>query len=186
MAAYFRFREKEIAAERAQGKSPKSRKRVLYPVPEEKKDEPAKEPEPALEEIHFSLAPKGEFSFLSPYFDSPFTVRGKLYKTVQYYYQAQKFIGEEYREFHEKVANAANPAEAKKISQECAGKIMDSGYWKEWREERRLDAMRRAIKEKFEQHPDLKKKLIATGNAILVEDESVNPYWYLFRVCEVL
>ena len=39
--------------------------------------------------------------------------------------------------------------------------------------------MRRAIKEKFEQHPDLKQKLIETGSAVLAESEGVNTYWYV-------
>eukprot|EP01022_Parablepharisma_sp_SALTPOND_P004422 TRINITY_DN120260_c1_g1_i1.p6 TRINITY_DN120260_c1_g1~~TRINITY_DN120260_c1_g1_i1.p6 ORF type:complete len:205 (-),score=52.04 TRINITY_DN120260_c1_g1_i1:106-720(-) len=173
MAAYFRFREKELAAERPRG-SRRNRKRVLMPLPEEEKKEPEE-----VQEIHFTYNPKGEYAFLSAYYDAPFTVRGKMYKTVQHYYQAQKFIGNEFKEYNEKVINATDPFEAKKVSKEFAEKIQDSAYWKEWKEERRLDAMRRAIKEKFEQHPELKKKLIATGDAILVEEEEFNPYWYI-------
>jgi len=181
MAAYFRFREQEMAKERAEGKIPKSRKRIIAPKPEEKEEEKKPENLEEKKEIKFHFEPLNEYSYLCAYFEAPFTVRGKLYKTIQHYYQAQKFIGEEYKEFAEKIINSKNAFEAKKLALEFSKKITDEAYWKEWDSERKVDAMRRAIKEKFEQHPELKKKLIETGNCDLIEFENFNNYWYFAR-----
>ena len=91
--------------------------------------------------------------------------------------QAQKYIGEGGNEIYDKIVNAEDPFKAKEISKEHEKGFGDKSYWNEWHEERKLDAMRRAVKEKFEQHPDLKKRLIDTGDAGLVENESSNSYW---------
>lgn len=91
MAAYFRFRDRELAAERAAGKARK-KKRVLGAQEEEKgaEAEEAKE-EKKSEEVRFSFGgPKSDaYSFLCPYADAPFTVRGTLYRTIQHYYQVR-------------------------------------------------------------------------------------------------
>eukprot|EP00826_Nyctotherus_ovalis_P057540 TRINITY_DN7875_c0_g1_i2.p1 TRINITY_DN7875_c0_g1~~TRINITY_DN7875_c0_g1_i2.p1 ORF type:complete len:122 (+),score=26.18 TRINITY_DN7875_c0_g1_i2:77-442(+) len=98
------------------------------------------------------------------------------------YYQAQKFIQEDMKEIRKQIEDAKSPSEAKKVSKENVGKIKDAAYWKEWREERRMDVMRRAIKEKFNQHPDLKQKLIDTGDKELIENENFNPFWYILTL----
>ena len=72
--------------------------------------------------------------------------------------------------------------EARGIAKEHEVSFGDASYWKEWHEERKLDAMRRAIKEKFEQHSDLKAKLLATGQAILVEENDVSGFWYVGQI----
>ena len=48
--------------------------------------------------------------------------------------------------------------------------------WKGW-EERKVDVMRIAVRLKFDQHPDLREKLRATGTAKLVEDSPVDMFW---------
>ena len=83
MASYFRFRDKELAQERASGKH-KSKKCVL--PREDEKEEPEAE-EQKINKISFSLKSKDEYSFLCPYHNAPFSVRGRLYKTIQHYYQ---------------------------------------------------------------------------------------------------
>lgn len=175
MADYLRFREKEISTER--GKKDTKRSKAIKLPEDEKENEEEEEEEKERPQIYFSKDESDSNAFMSPYYDSPFTVRGVIYKTIQHYYQAQKFLKNDMNEIRECITNAKTPAEAKEISKENEGKIDDSEYWKEWKNERRLDVMRRAIKEKFEQHPDLRQKLFATGNIELIENEDANPFW---------
>lgn len=173
MAEYLKFREKELAGERGH-KSNREYNKEKALAKEKEEEEEDKEDE---EEIRFRYDEKDENSFLSTYYDSPFTVRGILYKTVQHYYQAQKFIKEDVKSVRTEIENATTPFEAKKISKENAEKIKDLAYWKEWKDERRMDVMRRGIKEKFGQHPELKQKLMDTGDKKLIEDETFNAFW---------
>ena len=53
----------------------------------------------------------------------------------------------------------------------------NAAYWKEWHEVRKLLVMRVALRAKFDQHPDLAERLIATGDKHLVEDSPSDAYW---------
>ena len=41
----------------------------------------------------------------------------------------------------------------------------------------KVDRMREVLKEKFRQHTDLKEKLLATGDAILIEESKSDAFW---------
>jgi len=173
MSEYLKYREQEMSKQRGK----KSNKQIREEKQLEKQEED-KEDKEDKERLYFSFDDKDQHKFLSCYYDSPFTVRGKLYKTVQHYYQSQKFIQEDMKSIREEIENANTPFEAKKISKRSVRKVKDASYWKEWRDERRMDVMRRGIKEKFGQHSDLKKKLIETEDKELIENETFNAFWY--------
>ena len=101
---------------------------------------------------------RGENSFLSNMFDSPVTVRGETYPTAEHAFQAAKFADKAKRDA---IAAAKSPAEAKKLGRQ-------SGMRSDWNEKRIL-VMEEILRAKFEQNPDLMQKLVATGDAELIE-----------------
>jgi ribA/ribD-fused uncharacterized protein len=109
---------------------------------------------------------KEENIFLNNFFDSPFEIDGKEYKSVEHFYQSCKFSGAE----AEAVRLAANPDEAKKLAHQFTWR---EGEWACVRD----DVMKRALQAKFGQNPELRKKLLDTGNCKLVEDSLRDPYW---------
>jgi ribA/ribD-fused uncharacterized protein len=63
-----------------------------------------------------------------------------------------------------------NPIWNKHVALELLG--MDEDYWKY-----KVVIMRGTLLDKFGQNPDLADKLIATGDAILIEDSKADSYW---------
>jgi len=120
--------------------------------------------------IYFYDAPSRRISeenlFLSNFFESPFTVDGKTYRTVEHYFQSQKFLDPE---IQERIRNAKSPVLAKKLGR----KFTLRENWNSFRNR----VMAEALKHKFEQNDSLREKLINTGDAILVENSPRDRYW---------
>jgi ribA/ribD-fused uncharacterized protein len=53
---------------------------------------------------------------------------------------------------------------------------VQGGHWHEW-SMRKVEVMRRAIRAKFDQNEEMRKRLIETGTAKLVEDSSEDKFW---------
>lgn len=108
------------------------------------------------------------FGYLSNYWVASITIKGLQWKSTEHYYQAQKSMD---LTFSEKIRGAATCDEAKTLgnSRQCI-------YRPDW-ETRKIEAMRTAIKAKFDQHPDLRALLLATGQATLIEDSQEDYYW---------
>lgn len=101
----------------------------------------------------------GEYYFLSNFYKADFTdVTGVTWPTVEHYYQAMKTENCIERE---KIRKASGPSIAKKMGREV--KLRNN-----W-ESIKLNVMRNALTYKFNQNPDLKQKLIDTGDAMLME-----------------
>lgn len=98
----------------------------------------------------------GEFAFLSNFYPSPI-VDGIEFPTVEHYFQAHKTI--RYNDF-KKIAAAGSPGLAKRL-----GRSIDLRA--DW-EEVKLPTMKNALRLKFAD-PTLRAKLIATGDAELIE-----------------
>ena len=109
---------------------------------------------------------KEENIFLNNFFYSPFVVDGKEYKTVEHFYQSRKFSGDQ----AEAVRITLTPDEAKRLAHEFT---FDEIEWALVRDE----VMRTGLEMKFNQNPDLRKKLLGTGDARLVEDSLRDAYW---------
>lgn len=101
---------------------------------------------------------RGTNSFLSNMSSSPFKIGETDYPTVEHFYQAMKTDIPEERA---RVLAAKTAAEAKRI-----GKTVK--LRKNWKQIQ-ADIMMKALRAKFEQNPELRKRLIDTGEAELIE-----------------
>ena len=99
----------------------------------------------------------GENKFLSNFQTSTFFHEGMKYPSVEHAYQAAKCAN---ADEHEKVRNAISASQAKKFGKEAM--LRD-----DW-ENVKVPLMKTFLDLKF-QNPFLRHKLIATGNAILIE-----------------
>ncbi len=111
------------------------------------------------------------FGFLSNFFKAAITVDGEFWHTSEHYYQAQKFPN--HPEIRREIRNTKDPGKVKFIANKKYGHLVD---WDRWNAEKD-DIMLNAIKLKFSQHDDLKEKLIATGDAELIEHTINDSYW---------
>ncbi|OMJ81753.1 hypothetical protein SteCoe_17691 [Stentor coeruleus] len=109
---------------------------------------------------------KEEHIFLNNFAYSPFVLDGLEYKTVEHFYQANKFVGSQF----EAIRITETPDEAKRLAHSYE---YDESEW----DKRKDEVMMRALKAKFEQHSELKEQLLNTGNLKLVEDSQRDLYW---------
>lgn len=98
-----------------------------------------------------------EYYFLSNFSDSVFVYDGIQYQNAESAFQAQKCENRIEREQF----STLNSTEAKKLGRKISLR-------KDW-EAIKVDQMRQIVSEKFRQNPDLKEKLINTGDAYLEE-----------------
>ena len=103
----------------------------------------------------------GKYAFLSNFYHAPFTYDGIEYPTNEHFFQAMKTLNQEERK---KIAAAATPGKAKRMGRQVQLR-------EDW-EEVKYTAMRVGVERKFDTHPELASKLIATGDAILIEGNS--------------
>jgi ribA/ribD-fused uncharacterized protein len=142
-------------------KEPVKRKKKLAPVEEG--------PAPIL----FSTGDenKGEYRVLSNEYILPTLVDGVSYPTVEHYMMVQKArqFGDE--KAVQKIMKAKSAKSAKGVEKSIEGVKED-----EW-DARKDDVMRVALRAKFTQHPELRKKLLETGTAVLGYANARDKYW---------
>lgn len=109
---------------------------------------------------------KEEHIFLNNFAYSPIIINGLEYKTVEHFYQANKFTGNQY----EAIRLTETPDEAKKLAHSFE---YDEDDWNK----RKDEIMMIALLAKFDQHPDLRSQLLNTGNFKLVEDSQKDMCW---------
>ncbi len=109
--------------------------------------------------------PYGEFSNFAPY---PIKLDGKTWPTSEHYFQAQKFLEDA---IQKKVRQAKSPSVAARMGRDRSNPLR-----RDW-EKAKDDVMRTAVRAKFTQHEELKKLLLDTGDAILVEHTENDSYW---------
>jgi N-glycosidase YbiA len=117
--------------------------------------------------INFYLRnePYGEFSNFAPY---RIHLDGKTWPTSEHYFQAMKFLDEANQ-------TAVGHAKTPKIAAEM-GRDRKRPLREDW-ESVKNEIMKNAVRAKFTQHEDLKKLLIETGDATLVEHTKNDSYW---------
>ena len=103
----------------------------------------------------------GKYAFLSNFFYAPFVYDGIIYPTNEHFFQARKTLDQEKRK---QIAEAKTPGAAKRMGRQVQLR-------EDW-EQVKYTAMRVGVECKFDAHPGLAKKLIATGDAILIEGNS--------------
>jgi ribA/ribD-fused uncharacterized protein len=110
---------------------------------------------------------RGEYRWLSNFDHNAFELDGRRWTSNEHYYQANKALTEIDYEF---IADALTPGEAKRRGRE----IQLDPAWPVIRDE----VMWRGLYAKFTQNPNLMEKLLATGNAILIEGNTWHDtYW---------
>ena len=97
-----------------------------------------------------------------------FELDDAFWPTVEHYFQAQKFPGTPHAE---KIRRAATPKDAKKLAWTRTVPLRPG--WDNLRD----DVMRRAIRRKFEVHPELCELLLSTGDEELIESAPNDYYW---------
>ena len=100
----------------------------------------------------------GAYHALSNFSPARVTLDGVTYPTVEHAYQAAKNLEPEVREG---IRNASTPELARKMGRKLAQRP-------DWHETR-VEVMRDLVRQKFAGRPDLRKLLLATGDAELVE-----------------
>ena len=108
--------------------------------------------------IRFYLKGPEEYRFLSNFYPSPFTVGGLRYESNEHFFQSRKTLDPEQAEG---VRAAPTALEAKRRGR----KVTLRPDW----EAIKFDVMAEGLMVKFTQNPDLRAKLLATGDAILGE-----------------
>ncbi len=108
------------------------------------------------------------FGYLSNFSDHPIFCQGQIWRTVEHYYQAQKFHG---IELEHTIRMSQSPVLAKEIA--WNNSVLESRRWADIKK----TVMLKALKAKFNQHYELKEQLISTGNRLLCEYSSNDKYW---------
>jgi N-glycosidase YbiA len=130
---------------------------------------PEKEvPQKARHEILFSSRYK-ETAFLSNFYPCVINIDGKTYASVEHYYQSQKTLDPTLSEW---MRNAPSALYVKKLTEVLRRKDVRTDW-----QEVKVGIMRRAIRAKFTQNENLKKKLLDTGDAVLHEDVPDELFW---------
>ncbi|RIA97874.1 hypothetical protein C1645_719390 [Glomus cerebriforme] len=107
----------------------------------------------------------GEFS---NFFEAEILIDGETWPTVEHYFQAQKFPSQP--EIQQKIRNFKTPGQAKNFG------VKHSGLRSDW-EQVKDNVMHEALRAKFSQHRNLRKLLLSTGDAELVESSPTDSYW---------
>lgn len=105
------------------------------------------------------------------WYSGKFILDGTEYRHVEQYMMAQKA-----KLFHDDVRYAAimstaDPGECKALGKQVAG--FDPKVWDEFK----YDIVKTANRAKYDQDPDLKAKLLATGNAVMAEANPADMIW---------
>src|SRR5438046_291250 len=108
------------------------------------------------------------YFFFSNFSDDKVNIDGKVYPTTEHYYQSMKFITTD-PGYAEQVRLASTAGQCKKLGQE--GKM--NPKW----DEIKYAVMIKALEAKTEQHPYIKKALIETGDALLIEASPYDAIW---------
>ncbi len=95
-------------------------------------------------------------------------LEGRIFPTVEHYYQAKKFDGTAREEL---IRCAPTPTMAKLLARDW--KMDRKEPWSSVKEQIMLSALRA----KFSQHPDLRTMLVGTGERTLVEHTALDAYW---------
>lgn len=110
----------------------------------------------------------GPLGYLSNYSAHEILVDGKVWQTVEHYYQAQKFFDEKLKE---QIRLASTPKDASKI-----GRDRNNPLRKDW-EQVKEEIMFNGVFAKFLQHKDICDMLLATGDDELIENTDIDYYW---------
>jgi hypothetical protein len=111
-----------------------------------------------------------EYGCFSNFSKHPVIIDGKKWKTTEHYFQAMKFEGMDVNHQLE-IFFAKSPGEAAQL-----GRRRDWTLRPDW-EQVKDGIMKYAVKAKVEQHLDVFKMLMQTGDAYIAEHTKNDSYW---------
>jgi len=109
-----------------------------------------------------------EYGCFSSFYPCQVTIDGKTWPTTEHYFQAQKFRDQAQQEA---IRRAKTPKIAATMGRDRKKKLR-----RDW-ESVKVDVMRKAVREKFTQDPQLREMLLSTGDQELVEHTARDKYW---------
>ena len=120
--------------------------------------------------------------FLSNMYPAEIEYDGLIYQTAEACFQAQKFKPEERAAFtnldsKDDKRDDALGRMAKKLGGKNGIRCLTSFEQAKWNSVR-LEVMEGIVRQKFLQHPELKEKLIATGDVTIIEGRNFRPDYY--------
>jgi ribA/ribD-fused uncharacterized protein len=118
--------------------------------------------------IRFHLK-TGDFGWLSNFAHFPIEIDGLVWPTSEHYYQGSKFTHDP--EWMEAIRTVIRPYDAWRM-----GRRPEHPPRTDWHDVKD-EIMLRAVRAKFNQHPNLQQALLATGEAVLVEHSPQDSYW---------
>ena len=119
--------------------------------------------------VEDSIGPfKGEYKFLSNFYEAEFVMGDTTFSTAEHAFQASK--AKDQPEIYDKIVNASSPKKAKR-----KGKKPDLP--ENWFGVKKY-VMLQVVTAKFSQNPELRQKLLDTGDETLVElNRWGDTYW---------
>ena len=120
-----------------------------------------------MDVINFYKA-QDEYGCFSNFSRHPVEIDSNIWPTSEHYFQAMKFQDPS---LQENIRKESSPGTAARM-----GRDRNKPLRKDW-EEVKDDVMRKVVKAKFEQHPDIMEILLSTGDATLVEHTVNDAYW---------
>lgn len=109
-----------------------------------------------------------EYGCFSNFSKHGFELDGEYWLSSEHYFQAQKFIGTEYKE---QIRLSETPMEAAKIGRDRSKPLRSD--WEEVKD----DVMRKSVLEKFKSNKDIQTILLSTEEEVIVENTSSDYYW---------
>lgn len=124
-------------------------------------------PQTGAEPIFFYQfgAPFAEFSNMSRH---TIEMDGEIWLSVEHYFQAQKFPSSPHQDA---IRRAKLPSVAAWL-----GQTREVPLRADW-ESVKDDMMRKGVRAKFTQHPELRTLLLSTGETVLIEHSASDGYW---------
>ena len=114
---------------------------------------------------------QGEYRWLSNDSYHPIDVDGEQFPTVEHYFQAMKAKEFDDTEVYNKIIKSKTPKAAKALGKKVTKLVTE--VW----ESRRDEIMEKAVRAKFVQHPELRKKLIETEDKPIGKADARDMYW---------
>lgn len=110
---------------------------------------------------------RGEYAFLSNFYAAPVEMDGAEYPTIEHAFQAAKTMDYAKRRT---IREAQSPTTAKRMGRRIKRR-------EDWFDVS-LEIMKTLVKQKFTRDPELGEKLLATGDAELIEGNNWNDRFY--------
>lgn len=111
------------------------------------------------------------YGCLSNWFEASFVIDGINYNSAEQYMMFKKALLFNDAENASKIMDAASPKICKALGKKV--KPFDSAIW----DQHKYNIVYDGIKAKFEQNPDIRAVLLATGDSILVEASPFDNIW---------